>query len=91
MLPNTIAAMPDIRLPIDSKDKESRTPLLWGAQNGHDAIVKLLLKNGAKLESYDSWGRTLLSLASGNGHNFQYFKLIGIKFIEFRGRSAAVA
>jgi hypothetical protein len=33
---------------LDSKDTYGRTPLLLAAENGHEAVVKLLLEKGAK-------------------------------------------
>jgi hypothetical protein len=52
----------------DPKDSYVRTPLSWAAANGHEAIVKLLLDKGAKLEIEDQYGRTPLSRAAANGH-----------------------
>jgi ankyrin repeat protein len=37
------------------------TPLLYAAENGHEAVVKLLLEQGAELETKDLDGRTPLS------------------------------
>ena len=34
---------------VDSKDQSGRTPLRWAAQNGHEAVVKLLL-NTSKVD-----------------------------------------
>ena len=45
-----------------------QTPLSWAAQNGHEAVVKLLLEKGADVESKSSNGRTPLSWAAENGH-----------------------
>jgi hypothetical protein len=45
-----------VHFPIDleTKDEEyGRTPLLWAAHSGHEAVVKLLLEKGAELETKD--------------------------------------
>jgi hypothetical protein len=56
---------------IDTKDYHyDRTPLLWAARNGHEAVLKVLLDGKAKTESKDRRnGRTPLSLAAQNGHD----------------------
>ena len=54
----------------DSKDtKYGQTPLSWAAENGHEAVVKLLLaRDGVDPESKDNSGRTPLSWAAEKGH-----------------------
>jgi ankyrin repeat protein len=54
---------------IDEHDSYGRTPLLYAVENGHEAVVKLLLERGAVLKTEDSnYGRTPLSWAAENGH-----------------------
>ncbi|KAJ4041185.1 hypothetical protein NW753_010593 [Fusarium oxysporum] len=56
----------------DLEDTYSRTPLWYAAQNGHKAVVELLLVAGADVNAaaaaagYD--GRTALQAAAGGGH-----------------------
>jgi ankyrin repeat protein len=52
------------------KDSHNRTPLSYAAENGREAVVKLLLtKNGLDLNSTDAiYGQTPLSLAAEKGH-----------------------
>ena len=53
---------------IDDKDNYGQTPLSWGAENGHEAVVSLLLDMGAEIESKDNYGQTPLLWAIRNGH-----------------------
>jgi ankyrin repeat protein len=52
------------KIEVDLKDKDGRTPLLWVAGEGHEAVIKLLLGTGkVEVDLKDSLGRTLLSRA----------------------------
>jgi ankyrin repeat protein len=53
---------------IDSKDNYGQTPLLWAAESGHEAVVKLLLEMGKADVDCNCNGRTPLSYAAENGH-----------------------
>jgi ankyrin repeat protein len=53
---------------IEAKDRYDSTPLIWAAQNGHVAAVKLLLENRANTEAHGRLGWTPLMWAARNGH-----------------------
>ncbi|KAL8835936.1 MAG: hypothetical protein Q9176_006620 [Flavoplaca citrina] len=47
----------------------SRTPLHWAAWHGHTAVVSLLIRRGAQVESHDQQRWTALHLAASQGHH----------------------
>jgi ankyrin repeat protein len=57
---------------INSRDTgfwtAGRTPLYLACASGHEGVVRLLLENGAELESRDISGQTALSRAAEDGH-----------------------
>jgi ankyrin repeat protein len=53
---------------VESKDNDGKTPLLWAAWIGHEAVAKLLSEKGADVESKDINGNTPLSMAAWKGH-----------------------
>ena len=53
---------------VDAKDDDSRTPLSWATENGHEGIVKLLLAAKADVDAKDNDGQTPLSWAIKNKH-----------------------
>ena len=54
---------------VDSVDNIVKELLFRAAEKGHEAVVKLLLEQGADLESRDiSFRQTPLSWAAKNGH-----------------------
>jgi ankyrin repeat protein len=60
----------DLKAEVDSKDNTySKTPLSWAAENGHEAVVKLLLASKADVDSKDNtYSKTPLSWAAQGGH-----------------------
>lgn len=57
------------RVNAEIKDDSERTPLLWAAKNGHEAVVKLLLDTGTvDVDIQNGTGWTLLSRAARTGH-----------------------
>ena len=54
---------------IEAKDDIfGQSPLLWAAENGHEASVQVLLERNAQIESQNRYGQTALWLAVRHGH-----------------------
>ena len=57
------------KVDVDSKDDYGQTPLSRAAENGHEAVAKLLLETGkVDVDSKHKYGRTPLSWAAEKGH-----------------------
>jgi hypothetical protein len=56
------------RLDLNKKDSFGGTALYWAARSGHEAVVRLLLENGADIKAKAQDGWTALSGAAWEGH-----------------------
>jgi ankyrin repeat protein len=56
------------KLPVEVLKCAMNTGHEWAVQEGHEAVVKLLLERGAELEAKDNNSRTPLSWAARYGH-----------------------
>ncbi|KAH6994625.1 ankyrin repeat-containing domain protein [Fusarium venenatum] len=54
---------------FDEKHSDGQTPLLFATRNGHLAIARLLVENGADPNSKDRFGYTPLDWATKNSHS----------------------
>ncbi|KAI1734173.1 ankyrin repeat-containing domain protein [Xylaria scruposa] len=65
-----VSQMHEKAMPIKSAPRQDggRTALSWAAEDGNEAIVRILLDRGANTQSKDGYGRTPLSYASWAGH-----------------------
>ncbi|OTA02427.1 hypothetical protein A9Z42_0027950 [Trichoderma parareesei] len=58
-----------IRKDVNLQDEDSRGPLSWAAESGHESIVKMLLDTGmVEIDLSDCFGQTPLAFAAESGH-----------------------
>ncbi|XP_059153195.1 ankyrin-2-like [Physella acuta] len=59
---------PQIQAIVNKQSRNGQSPLLVASEQGHLDIVKILLKNQARVDIFDEHGKTALHLAAENGH-----------------------
>jgi ankyrin repeat protein len=68
LLGQGLKSKPKLLSPVDKRDSEKRTPLFYAVQNGHEAVVRLLLEHKANVDAKDQDTRTALQMAAKGGH-----------------------
>lgn len=72
---------------IDAKDSDGRTPLWWAATNGHEAVVKLLLRTSeVDVNVRNLCHQTPLSSAAGGGYEGIVQLLLAIPCIDVNAK-----
>ncbi len=51
---------------IEARDIDGNTPLIIASSNGHQRVIKVLLKNGANIQEINKSDRTVLHAAVYN-------------------------
>lgn len=64
----SVLALVESGVPVDTRDECRFTPLMKASLNGHVEVVKRLLLFGASVDAEDKSGYTALLLAAQNGH-----------------------
>ncbi|RUS85021.1 hypothetical protein EGW08_007205 [Elysia chlorotica] len=59
---------PQIQTIVNKQSRNGQSPLLVASEQGHLDIVKVLLKNQARVDIFDEHGKTALHLAAEHGH-----------------------
>ncbi len=65
-----------MRVDIEARDNDGRTPLHCAAENRHEAVVQLLLDRNADIKAKDKYGWTPLHYAAMSGHETILQRLI---------------
>ncbi|NQU11856.1 ankyrin repeat domain-containing protein [bacterium] len=68
-----LGASPEL---VRADDGDGHSPLHVAADAGHDAVARVLLEYGARVDGQDSCGWTPLHTAAGNGHRSTAILLI---------------
>jgi ankyrin repeat protein len=65
---SNVTAMLDGGLPVNTRDRSGRTPLMWAMYKNRVNVVRILIAKGADCDLQDSGGRTALMWGALYGH-----------------------
>jgi ankyrin repeat protein len=67
-----------LRILLETKDEDGRTPLMWAARNNHAGLLDELIGSGAVISTSDKDGETALHLAVKHGRRETARKLLEV-------------
>ena len=79
---DVVKVLIDAGADIETRDKHSRTPLMYACKNGSQPIVKMLVAAGAEVRATTSKGATSLILAAYHGHTETVRYLVGLPQVD---------
>ena len=72
---------------LNRTDSEGWTALMWAAERGHEAVVRLLLEKGTHIGIKDIGGETAISIAVSSRHEATVQRLLMEKGVDINAKN----